>query len=183
MNDYDYNDYDDEHEYYNSPEYILYIMRNKLSYRLPHLTEYIRQQLLDSNNISNHLGSNISKYFFNVFSDDTILKMMTTMNLDYFELLSYVNYFNKYNNPTAIDILEARDKFATLKLSLQLYHKDELYAWNFDIPKREFLYQKEIDDYKIYLVARKIAIAKLKRNKIVNLGVLLNLSMKNSGIF
>tara|TARA_R110000822_G_scaffold276133_1_gene398254 strand:- start:230 stop:706 length:477 start_codon:yes stop_codon:yes gene_type:complete len=158
-------------------------MRNRLSYRLPHLTEYIRQQLLDRENISNHLGSDISKYFFNVFSDDTILQIIGTMDLDYFELLSYVNYLNQYSNPTVIDILEARDRFTTLKLALQLYHKDEIYAWNFDIPKREFLYQKEIDEYNIDLVARKIAINKLKRNKIVNLGVLLNLSMKNSGIF
>ena len=95
MNNYDdYNDYD-EHEYYNSPEYLGYIMRNKLSYRLPKLTEYIRQQLLNGENIERHLGSNISKYFFNVFSDNTILQMMNTMELDYFELLSYVNYIIK----------------------------------------------------------------------------------------
>ena len=44
-------------------------------------------------------------------------------------------------------------------------------------------YQDFIIDVVNYKTARKIAISKLKRNKIVNEGILLKLSMKNCGMF
>ena len=82
---------------------------------MPLIAEYIKQKLLNPETLNQHLNGPIKEYFSKVFSDVIIREMMEKMELDYFELLSYVNYFNNYTN-IATNLLEQRDKFTTLKI-------------------------------------------------------------------
>ena len=83
------------------------------------------------------------------------------------------------------DLLRENNKFDVLKKSLVVYYKVELFAWDFEKPRpsRVYLYQDIVDEYTNNTVAKRIAISKLKRNKIVNLGILLKISMRESGVF
>tara|TARA_R110000824_G_scaffold69935_2_gene179955 strand:+ start:1225 stop:1770 length:546 start_codon:yes stop_codon:yes gene_type:complete len=178
-------DYDDEP--YTREEYQEHIRINKLSYRLPLVTDYIKNKLCDYNTIRQSLTPNIEHYFFNVFTDNEIRIMIETLEnkLDYFTLLSYLvrGSFTGYHELD--DLLRENNKFDVLKKSLVVYYKVELFAWDFEKPRpsRVYLYQDIVDEYTNNTVAKRIAISKLKRNKIVNLGILLKISMRESGVF
>ena len=181
------NGYDSDESYITSAEYIEHVRVNKFSYRLPIITDYIKNKLCDYDTIRQSLTPHIGHYFFNVFTDNE-LRIMTDKlepNIDYFTLLSYLSRGSFIGNYELNDLLCENNKFDVLKKALVVYYKVELYAWDFnnDRPVRRYLYQTVIDEYQQNTVAKRIAISKLKRNKIVNFGILLKISMRESGVF
>ena len=144
---------------------------------------FIQEIMLNPENIKNHYGEDYKYKLFNngnegcdkVFND--FKNMVSKRKFNYHEhmrlitagVVEYLDdedfgYFQKY-------LIEKDD--CNLLMLYATYIADEI------IEK----YENYINDVTNNTTAKRIAINKLKRNKIANWGILLKISMKESGMF
>ena len=143
------------------------------------LYHFVRDILLDYDNI-------ISNEFFATFHTNQkeiykkFVKLAVDLEYDVYEFMykDILPAVIKYYENTSIDHLEYLEW-----INYNQHYK--VFTVFCDVIGMDILgeYQDFIIDVVNYKTAKKIAISKLKRNKIVNEGILLKLSMKNCGMF
>jgi len=145
------------------------------------IDQFIAQQFLDCDNIKKYyIHEDWTAYKHHLFNyddekcDSLYQKAQYDIQLDILAMLPYcVDYMEEFND----------EKSLLLHIKYGEYYKIFcIYALSVgdDIVNQ---YQDFIDDIKNDTTIRNIAISKLRRNKIVNNGFLLNQSIRNCGMF